>query len=172
MAIDTLDFNGRPNFAVEFGVAMTILIEMAVGTVHATFHVDVHHVHRQPIPLLAIDFLLRRGRDHGGLQLGVGSFADWCTPPIEQLALPIFFVDGPVDPAVPVEVRELRVLQMRVEFTHVGQEFGIPPQPPHRGFIGIATGAGNVLLGGNLGFMRGVHQLAIGFVIPPHVAQI
>ena len=53
---------------------------------------------------------------------------------VEQIALAIAFVDRAKHPAVPVEIRELRVLELLVEFRRpdLFQKFEIRPQPARR----------------------------------------
>ena len=69
-----------------------------------------------------------------------------------------------------MKVRELCVLQLRVEIADVGKEFRVTPVSAHRRFLRIAHGAGKILLCRYFPFMLGIHQFAVGLVIPPHVA--
>ena len=46
MAVDAIDLDGVPRFAVQFAVPVIILLEMAVGTVHALFKMNILQMHR------------------------------------------------------------------------------------------------------------------------------
>ena len=48
VAIDAIDFDGIARFSVEFAVAVTVLLEVAVDAVHPFFQMDVLEVHRLP----------------------------------------------------------------------------------------------------------------------------
>ena len=60
VAVDALDLDGRANLAVELGVAVGVLDEMAVDAVHSLFEVDVELVDGQAVAL-------RLGAVEGGL---------------------------------------------------------------------------------------------------------
>ena len=64
VAIDALNFNRRAHFAVQFRIAVIILIEMAIDAVHAFFQMDIHQMHRHAVALFAVNFLFRRRRRH------------------------------------------------------------------------------------------------------------
>ena len=97
MAIGAIDFNGVSRLAVKLAVAVRILAEMAIHAVHAFFEVDVLEVHG-----FAEFFWIIERNDVVFL--------------VEQVSLAVFFVDGAEDPAVAVEVGELRMLQILFEF--------------------------------------------------------
>src|SRR5438093_1244631 len=98
---------------------MGILPEMAVGALQALFGMDVHHVDglagvgtgldELAFALLA-PLLWIVGRD--GLALRV-----------EQVAFAVALQDRAEIPAMAMIVRELRVLQQRIEVIDVAQEF-------------------------------------------------
>ena len=46
MAINALNLDGGSDFVVKFGIPVTILIEMAVDTMHPFVDVDRRHVYR------------------------------------------------------------------------------------------------------------------------------
>ena len=135
MAIDALDFDGGPHFAIEFAVAVGILHEMAIDAVHAFFEMNVHQVHRRAVaigrvrllgalPALLFDVLRHLHRRHQMFGRDV-----WYkrTLMIEEIALAILLVDRSINPAVAMEVGELRVLQMRIELGDILQKLGVGP---------------------------------------------
>ena len=58
MAIDALNFNGGANFLVQLAVAMGVLHEMAIDTMHAAFEVNVHQVNGDAVALHRVTRLL------------------------------------------------------------------------------------------------------------------
>jgi hypothetical protein len=92
---------------------------------------------------------------------------------VEQVAAPIALVDGAEDPAVAVEVGELRVLELLVELRRadLAEELRIAPVALERRLLGIA--AADRLLLGILRFQRlvGVHLLAVDFVCPTRCSR-
>ena len=105
---------------------------------------------------------------------------------IEQATVAVVFEDGAEDPAVTVEVGELGKVQLRIEFRDPGQEIGsrgladvalrvgveIGPQAAHRAAFGILRQTLPLLLRRRM--LRGarIQVLAVGFVVPPHVAEV
>ena len=49
MAVDALNLDGSAHFLLDACVAMRILDEMAIDTVHALFQVNIHVMQRHPI---------------------------------------------------------------------------------------------------------------------------
>ena len=111
VAIHALDLDSITRAAVELAIAVDILIEVAVGAVHALIHVDVAEVH-----CLAEFFRIVGGNDLAAR--------------IQHIAAAITLEDLPEDPAVTVEVIELRVLQLGIKFRRAGifQKSVIVPQ--------------------------------------------
>ena len=127
MAIDALDFDCCSDLAIELGVSVAVLIEMAVHTMHSLFRVDIHQVHWNAIPLFAVDFFELIRRFHGLHQVfGLWRF-DRVAEVVEEVALPVLFENGTEHPAVTVEISELSVLQIWIEISDVCKEFRITP---------------------------------------------
>ena len=91
---------------------------------------------------------------------------------VQPVAFAIVLEDGAVDPAVAVEIGELGLLVFGVEVAHVAQKFGIAPVAFERGGFGIAQQRDGGVLGLPVFGLRRVHAVAIGLVVPPHVAEI
>ena len=97
VAIDAIDFDGVARLAVQFSVAVTVLLEMAVDAMHSLFQVDVFQVHG----LLEFVRIVERNL------VVVG---------VEQIAFAVVLEDRAENPSVTVEIGELRVLELLVEF--------------------------------------------------------
>ena len=94
---------------------------------------------------------------------------------VEPVAFAIVLEDGAEDPAVAVEVGELRVLQLGVEFraADLVEKFVVAPYAAGRGAFGIAQpGLVASALRSGLLLLRRIHFVAVGFVVPPDVAEI
>ena len=131
VAVDALDLDGRADFAVELGVAVDVLDEMAIDAVHPFLEVDVEQVHGQAVAIRARTvergLLGRRGvaraiallelsrQCDGGHQRRGTFIGDGLAAVIEQVAVPVFLEDRPEDPAVAVEIGELGVSCLRVQ---------------------------------------------------------
>ena len=113
VAVDALDLDRGPHFAVELGVAVDVLHEVAVDAVHALFQVDVHQVHRRRrrAACRSLAFLVASAAPSRPCSCSVVTSATIVAPVVEQVALAVLLEDGAEDPAVAVEVGELRVLQ-------------------------------------------------------------
>src|SRR5688572_12766251 len=111
MAVDAIDLDRVPRLAVQLAVAVIVLVEMAVDALHAALEVNV----------LEVNGLAELLRVVVRNDLVVG---------VEQLAFAIALVDRPENPAVAVEVGELRVLELRVELgsADVLEELDVRPQ--------------------------------------------
>ena len=143
VAVDALDLDGRADLAVELGVAVHVLDEVAVDAVHPLFEVDVELMDGQPVALRlgAVEGRLLFGRGVFGaiplFQLGRhadrrhqrrgGIVGDRLASVVEQLAVPVFLEDGAEDPAVAMEVGELRVLRLGVQVGDAFQERRVGP---------------------------------------------
>ena len=119
VAVDALDLDGGTHLAVQLGVAVRVLDEMAIDAVHALFQVNVEQVDRHSSRrfrgLLGrvgagtlLDFLgiLMAASMVSGVDL-----ADHVARVVEEIALAVLFEHGAEDPAVAVEIGELGVLQ-------------------------------------------------------------
>ncbi len=89
VAIDAINFDGGSRFAVNFPVAVIVLIEMAIGALHSLFKMDVGEVHRFAETFGIIE--------RNNLVVFV-----------EPVPFSIVLVDAAEDPAVAVEICELR----------------------------------------------------------------
>ena len=92
VAVDAVDLDRVARLAIELAVAVIVLPEVAVDALHPLLEVDVLQVHRLAEPLGIV-------------------VRDDPVVLVEQVAAPVALVDGAVDPAVAVEVGELRVLR-------------------------------------------------------------
>ena len=91
---------------------------------------------------------------------------------IEQRAFAVVFEDGAIHPAVAMKVAELRLFQLGIQVGQVAQEIGIGPVPSQRSCFRIpGKRSGRIRRRHSLGLL-GIHQVAVGLVVPPHVAQI
>ena len=97
-------------------------------------------------------------------------------PRVEQVALAILLEDGAEHPAVAVEVGELRVLQLRVELGRAGaaaRNSGSDHRPRDaRCLPGLRISIATRSRPSDSRLRRRIHQLAVGFVVPPHVAEV
>ena len=117
MTIDAGDRGGVARLTVKLAVAVHIGEEMAVGALHSFGEMNI----------LQMD----------GLGKLVRIFVrDFVVLQIEQIAFAIVFEDSAKDPAVPVVVGELRVLQLRIQFRDAIEKLRVAPQgrapPPLR----------------------------------------
>ena len=133
MAVDAGDLDRRADLTVELCVAVHVLDEVAVDAVHPALHVDVEHVHGKAIAFVRhghfflmdllgrllvgvtvdlFDPLRHLHRRPLGRVAGVG---DDVALMIEKIAAAIVLEDGPVGPAVAVEVAKLRVFRAVVQ---------------------------------------------------------
>ena len=172
MTIDALNLDGRSYFTVKFGITMAILVEVTINAVHAFFHMDVHHVYWNSIALLAMYFFKFVGGCHRGHQVLRRWVFDLGPLMVEQRAGSILFEDRAKDPAVAMEVRKLRVLQVWIEVCDIIKKFGVSPEPSSRRLLRIRHRRLDQLLRSWILLLFGIHALAIGFVVPPHVSKV
>jgi hypothetical protein len=109
VTFDAVDFNSRARFVVEFSIAVRILLEMTVDTMHPFFEMNV----------LKMDGLFKFLWIVKRYELSVG---------IQEIPFSIAFVHGAEHPSVSVKIRELRLLEPRIEVGHIRQEFRIGPK--------------------------------------------
>ena len=89
VAIDAVDFDGGARLAVDFAVAVIVLREMAIVALHSFFEMDVREV--------------------DGFAEAIGIFeGDLLAVFVEPVAFAVVIEDGAENPAVAVEVGELR----------------------------------------------------------------
>ncbi len=172
MTIDATNFDGGAHLAVQLGVAMGVLTEMAVGAVHSLFHMHIHKVDGRMLTTLADPLLLAGRRVHGTHELCVFHLLERLALVVQQVALAIFLVDGSEYPPVAMKIRKLRVPQMRVQIGDVGQKLGVRPEAAGRSIVGIVHLGLGELFRSQLFLLDRIHQLAIGLIVPPHIANI
>ena len=130
VAIHAANFNRSAHLAIEFRIAVRVLLKVTIDAVHALFQVNVHHVNRHAIFSPAL-------RIHGLLQSFVGHFGDFATAAIEQFSVIVLLEHGPKYPAVTMEIGKLRVPQLAVQLRNSRQKFRIGPQSSSSRFLGI-----------------------------------
>ena len=93
---------------------------------------------------------------------------------VEQVALAIVLEDRAEHPAVAVEIGELRVLELLVEFRRpdLFEKVEIDQIPRAAAASGFASQDLIALLVGRIVLLGRIHVLAVGFVVPPDVAEI
>ena len=122
VAIDAIEFDRGARLGVEVSAAVIILLEMAIGALHAFFEVDVFQVDG------LIEFLRVVGRDDLVVR-------------VEQVAFAIAFEDGAENPSVAVKIGELRRFELLVEFgtaNYLRKELRIGPHASHGGRLRIS----------------------------------
>src|ERR1700674_4145699 len=121
MAIHAVDFDSGTRFTKNLSIAVIVRGEVAIVALHAFFEVDVGEVNgfREPLRIIK-----------GNLP----------AVPVQPVAFAIMTEDRSEYPTVAVKVRELRRLQLRVEFgaAHFVQEFFVAPEPASGGAFRIA----------------------------------
>ena len=167
VAVDALDLDGGADLAVKLGVAVHVLDEVAVDAVHSLFEVDVKLMNGQPVALrrggpVKRGLLFGRGifgaipllelvrasdRGHQGRRRIVG---DRLAAVVEQLAVPVFLEDRPKDPAVAMEVGELRVLRLRVQVGDPRQECRVRPVALRGRLVRVRHHRAGEFLGGRM----------------------
>src|SRR5205085_7586742 len=93
----------------------------------------------------------------------------YCVPAVEQIPFSIAFEDLAKDPAVPVRIRELRSLQLGIEFRSAGlvEKFLLGPEPAQARRLGIPI---ELLLLFRLRWivlLSGIHLVTVRLVVPP-----
>ena len=146
---------------------MIVLLEVTIDAVHSFLEMNVLQVNREAF----VRGVISRAFDCA-FQLVGGHIADYVPVRVEEVPLAVLLEDIAIDPSVPVEVRELSVLEPGVDF--VAERFqkldALPFAAQHRLF-GVATKQSLLLRGSGL-FEAGVarfwiHMLAVGLQIPP-----
>src|SRR5580658_1001921 len=155
MAIHAIDFNGVACFSIQFSVAVAVLLEMAVDAMHSLFQMDV----------LQVDgfFELLRIVERNLVSLG-----------IEKIAFAVVLEGRPENPSVTVEIGELGVLEVPVEFRcpSLLQEPHVGPVAANRGPLRIPRLDQLLFLRTGMALLFRIHLVAIDLVVPPGVAKI
>src|SRR4029077_10243777 len=121
MTIDAVNLNRVPCLAVEFAVAMAVLLEVTVDAVHAFLKVNVFQV-------------------HGFLELFRIFERNWLVFLVQQRAFAVMLKHGSENPAVTVKVSELCSIELPVEFGRASflKKLHVRPQPPRRRALRIS----------------------------------
>ncbi len=188
VAVDALDLDRRAHLAIQLGVAVGVLDEMAIDAVHPLLEVDVHLVDGQAVALRfravercalrgrriprAIALLQLGGQAHRFHHGGGGGIRNRLSPVVEQVAVPVFLEDRAEDPAVTVEVGKLGMPRLRVQLGDPFQERRVRPVAPRRGLVRVRHHRAGKFLGGRVFLVLGIHELAVGFFVPPHVTSV
>ena len=153
MAIDAFDGRGVARLAVKLAVAVHVGEKMAIAALHSVRKVDVLQVN------------------------GLGEFLgivirDRAIAEVEQVAFAILFENGAKDPAVTVIIGKLGVLELRIQLGDIFEEIGVAPKPARRGGFRINGCRPNEFVIGRVVLDLGIHEFAIGFLVPPGVTEI
>ena len=154
VAIDAGDGRGVARFAVKHAVAVNIEVEMAIAALHPVREMHVFQMHR-------LGEFSRIVRDQS-----------CCRRRSSRLPLRSCLEDGAENPAVPVVIGKLRVLELRIEFGHVIEKILVAPESARRGCFGIVHGGPDQLGIGRIVLLLRIHEFAVGFLVPPGVTEI
>ena len=120
MTIDTRNLDSIDIAPVQLAIAMAILGEMAVNTVHAFFKVDVFHMHRNSSALFGA---ISRFTDSTLQEWSIDRLkGDYCALGVKKITLTVALEDCLKVPAMAVVVRKLRMLELRIEFPDFREE--------------------------------------------------
>src|ERR1022692_4112718 len=155
MAIHAIDFDGVARFSIQFPVAVTVLLEMAIDAMHSLFQMDI----------LQMDSLLEFLRILKGNLVALF---------IQKIAFAIVLESRPENPSMTVEVCELCVLKIFVEFRRprLLQETHVRPVAANRSALRIALLNQLLLFRTQMALLFRIHLVAIDLVIPPGIAKV
>ena len=106
--VDGLHLHRGPRLSVNLSIAMIVLIEMAVRALHSLFQMNVRKVHRLAESLWIVE--------RNNLVVLV-----------EPVPFSIVFVDAAKNPAVPVVIGKLGMLELRIQFRDFVEELLVSP---------------------------------------------
>ena len=157
VAIDAIEFDGRARLAVEFSIAVIVLLELAIDALHSFFR-DGCSSTNGFVELLGIawrnNFVVR----------------------VEEIAFAIALEDGAKDPAMAVKIRELRFVELFIELgaAHLLQELRVRPEAAWRSAFRIAKRDFIFFFFGRIPLLGRIHFLRlVGFFRPwPRVAEV
>src|SRR5258708_4189678 len=155
VAVHAVDLNRVARLAVNVAISVIVLLAVAVRALHTLVYVNVPELN-------AFSELVLIVRRHHAI-LG-----------IQHVALAVMLINRAKHPAVPMEIRELRVLQILVELfsADLFEKAEVIPEPARGGALGIRDpGLVTLLIGWVVLFDR-IHMLAVALVVPPPLAQI
>ena len=161
---------------------------MTVNAMHPFFKMNIKLVHRQAVSLRlgavercflggrrvasAISFLLLCRQCDRRHERGGGITRNNLAAMVEQLAVPVFLVDGAKHPAMSVKIGELRVSCLWIELSKPGEKGGVRPVAARCGLIRVRHVRECEFLGRRILLMLGIHQLAVRFLVPPHKTRV
>ena len=178
VAVDALDLDGGPHLAVELGVAVDVLDEVAIDAVHALFQVDVQQVDRHAV---AAGWLPPRQRSSWRRAAAWRPSAARCVTSCtivgrawsSRLPLRSFLKTARKTQPWPWKSANWVCSGLRVQLGDAvpgtrGRTRGRGPTP-RRGWSS-ATWTNSSAVG--CFCFCGIHQLAVGLLVPPHVAEV
>ncbi|MCG3121387.1 MAG: hypothetical protein ALAOOOJD_04452 [bacterium] len=129
VTIAALNFNRIVKLAIQLAVAVIILLEMAIGAVHALLGVNVFQMHG--LLRVAAGFIFHRLvpvlKRHDAMKLVRRLRRNDFAVLVQQIALAILFKHRAENPAVAVIIRKLRAFELGIELRHGAQEIRIIP---------------------------------------------
>src|SRR5271163_315857 len=155
MAIHAIDFNRVARFSIQVSIAMTVLLEMAVYAMHSHFQVNIFQVDS------LFEFIRIIERHRVAVSVLKNAFA-------------IVLERRPENPSMTVEVRELRVLEVLIEFrsSSLLQEVYVRPVATNRSPLRVSLLDLLLIFGAQMALLFRIHLVAIDLVIPPGVSKI
>ena len=155
VAIDAIHFNCGARLSVEFSGAVAVLLQVAVDALHTFLQMNIREVRG----FLKLFRIVRRNR---------GSFF------IKQAAFPVSREHRAKEPAMAVKIGELGVLQFCIEFSAacLGEKLYVGPQPAGGRAFWIPLRHLEFFLLGGIALLFRIHRAAVGFVVPPGIAEI
>ena len=155
VTIHTVNLDGSARFGINVAVAVIVLGEMAIHTVHSFFKMDVGQMHGLCKALWIIE--------GDGLALR-----------IEPVPFAVVVVNGSKDPAVPVEVGKLRRFEVGVELgiAELFQKFFVAPEAACRCTFRIVQKELVALLLARIVLLLRIHLVGVELVVPPRVPEI
>src|SRR5882762_7781281 len=155
VAIHTIDFDRGTRLAVDFSVAVIVLSKMTIIALHPFFKMDVRKV-----DCFAETIRVVKGNLPAVL--------------VQPVPFAVVIEDGPENPAMAVEIGELRGLQLLVEFgtAHILEEFFVAPEAADCRAFRIAFERLMALFFSWMALLLRIHFVAIYFVVPPRKSEI
>src|SRR5687768_14972436 len=132
---------------------MDIFAEMAIDTLHSAREMNILQVNRfrKFIHVLVGNRFVVEGK---------------------QVPVTIFLEDGSEDPAVAMVVRELGLLELRIQFGNFFEKIEIAPVSARGGSLGILLNSRDHFSVGRVLLLFRIHELAVALLVPPGVTEI
>ena len=109
---------------------------------------------------------------HRRPQRRIAGIRDRLAAVIEHHPPAVMLEDRPVGPSVAMKIGELRVLRAVVEIGEIGEELRIGKPVLRRRFVRVGEGDVDRLFRGRIALLVRVDQIAVRFLVPPHVADV